>query len=105
MTDAFGCDPHVAAQLSGELARIRAELGTARDAAVVGTGSERVDRALADFHTGSSDSREAIGSLLDRASGLLRGLAEGTEAVDRGLVASLTEPALPIGAVAAPEPG
>ena len=105
MASAFGCDPQVAAQLSQDLAQIRADLAAAgdRDAGFGSTGSGRVDGALADFFADSSDSRSSMGSLLDRASGLLRALGEGTVAVDQSLAGSL-DTATPIGSVAPVEP-
>ncbi|WP_147263024.1 hypothetical protein [Geodermatophilus sp. TF02-6] len=53
------------------------------------TGSDRVEQALEGFYADSSDSRKKLGELLDRGSGLLRGLAEGTQAVDRSLADAL----------------
>jgi hypothetical protein len=91
MSAAFGCNPEAAAQLSQTLSQIRADLSAAgeRDAWNGSTGSSRVDGALTDFLVDSSDSRAAMGSLLDRAAGLMRGLSEGTLAVDRSLAGSL----------------
>jgi hypothetical protein len=104
MASAFGCNPQAAAQLSQDLAQIRADLAadSGRDAWHGSTGSTRVDRALGDFFADSSDSRAAMGSLLDRASGLMRGLSEGTLAVDQSLAGSL-ETAVPAGPVAPAE--
>ena len=95
MAERFGADPQVAAEVARELAAIRADM-TATGELFAGyrgaTGSERVESALDDFYADSSDNREKMDQLLERASALLRGLAEGTAAVDQGLVGSL-EPA------------
>jgi hypothetical protein len=97
MSAAFGCNPQAAGQLSRTLAQIRADLSAdgERDAWNGSTGSSRVDGALNDFFAGSSDSRASMGSLLDRAAGLMRGLSEGTLAVDQSLAGSL-ETAVPV---------
>jgi hypothetical protein len=92
MAGAFGCDPQVAGQVAGELARVRSDMGsTARafDGYEQVTGSRRVAAALDRFFAESSDNREKMERLLERASGLLGGLAEGTVAVDRGLAGAL----------------
>jgi hypothetical protein len=92
MAGTFGANPQVAGQVSGELAGIRSEmqgLGKIFDGYRGATGSKRVEGALNDFYEDSSDSREKLDKLLERASGLLRGLSEGTIAVDNGLADSL----------------
>jgi hypothetical protein len=53
------------------------------------TGSSAIEGALEEFFSESSDNREKMDELLKRASGLLRGLAEGVESVDTGLTDSL----------------
>jgi hypothetical protein len=92
MAQAFGADPQVAGDVSKELAGIRKDMHTVGglfDGYRGATGSQRVEAALDDFHADSSDSRENMDKLLERASGLLRGLAEGTISVDTGLAGSL----------------
>ncbi|HKE97876.1 MAG TPA: hypothetical protein VKG45_02935 [Actinomycetes bacterium] len=92
MAGAFGADPQVAVEVSRELAGIRTDMGAVGgllDGYRGTTGSRRVAAALGAFHADSSDSREQMDRLLERASGLLQGLAEGTIAVDTGLAGSL----------------
>ncbi len=92
MAVAFGCDPQVAGQVSSELARIRSDLGSGRrpfDGYDQATGSRPVATALEQFFSASSDNREKLDRLLERASGLLQGLAEGTTTVDHGLAAAI----------------
>ncbi|WP_239335120.1 hypothetical protein [Frankia sp. CiP3] len=89
----FGGDPEVARQMSGDLADIRgtlASLGAVFDGLHGVTGSDEVETALRHFVTQSSDSRNSLDKLLERASGLLRGLAEGALEVDSGLAGVLT---------------
>jgi hypothetical protein len=94
MADGFRADPAVASQVAGELAGIRDTMQS-MDNLVGGyegaLQSGRVEKALHDFSADSSDYREAMSGLLDRASKLLQGLADGTHAVDSDLTASLTE--------------
>ncbi|NLT53886.1 MAG: hypothetical protein GXX79_04820 [Actinomycetales bacterium] len=88
MADVFGCDPVVAGQASEQLAAIRREmqsLGSVFDGYDSAVRSARVERALDDFYSDSSDYREAMNGLLERASGLMRGLAEGSTSVDLAL--------------------
>lgn len=95
MAETFGCDPQVAGQIAGELAQIRSgmtSMGQVFDAYGGATGSSDIEEALDRFFSKSSDNRENMDGLLERASGLLRGLAEGTLSVDQGLAGSL-EPA------------
>ncbi|KLL12403.1 hypothetical protein [Protofrankia sp. BMG5.30] len=97
MASVFGCDPDVARQVSSDLADIRstlASLGAAFDGLHGVTGSREVETALDHFVSHSSDSRELMDELLERASGLLRGLAEGVSEVDSALAGAL-EPASP----------
>ena len=49
------------------------------------TGSARVQRALDDFVKNSSDARTKLEAELERAAGLLSGLAHGATALDRWL--------------------
>ncbi|WP_322748120.1 MULTISPECIES: hypothetical protein [unclassified Frankia] len=101
----FGGDPEVARQVSGELANIRgalSSLGTTFDGLHGMTGSGEVEMALHHFVTQSSDSRESLDKLPERASGLLRGLAEGVSEVDSGLAGVLTPTALEGGGSTSP---
>jgi hypothetical protein len=94
MATSFACDPQVARQVADQLAAVRADLtADARlGSGSPGTGSPRVDGALRAFFADSSDSRHSLEQLLERATALLRGLADGTTAVDRGLAGALTPP-------------
>jgi hypothetical protein len=93
MAERFSADPPAAGQVSKELAEIRSAMGSMGrtfdgfDGAV---GSSAIEEALEEFFSESSDNRESMEKLLKRASGLLRGLAEGTTSVDGGLAGSLT---------------
>jgi hypothetical protein len=92
MAEKFGADPQVAGDMASELGRIRSDMGSlgrAIDRSDDATGSGRVQAALRDFFDDSSDSREKLDGLLERAAGMLRGLAEGTTSVDRGLAGAL----------------
>jgi hypothetical protein len=100
MAGGFGCDPMVAGQMSRELAGIRTSIESLGDTFTGyrgASGSERVEGALDDFFAKSSDSRTAMSGLLERASGLLQALAEGTAAVDQALDGSLAAPAAATG--------
>ena len=95
MATSFECDPVLAGQVSGELARIRADLGSGAgvfDTATGATGSRPVEDALRHFWSDSCDSRTNLDKLLERASGLLRALADGETAADRSLAEALTPP-------------
>lgn len=95
MAGTFGSNPQVAGQMSRELAAVRSEMlsmGKIFDGFDGATGSRRVEAALDEFFSKSSDNRKKMDGLLERASGLLGGLAEGTMAVDEGLAGAL-EPA------------
>lgn len=95
MADRFRADPEAAGRAADELARIRADLAAAEriiEGYEQATGSSRVRDALRDFFDDSSDNREKMNDLLERASGLLRGLSEGTRAVDVGLGDALEPP-------------
>jgi hypothetical protein len=92
MASSFGCDPDVARQVAGQLAEIRSalsSLGAGFDGLRGVTGSAQVETALQHFVSKSSDSRRALDKLLERAVGLLTGLADGTSQVDAGLVTAL----------------
>ncbi|MGH3806759.1 MAG: hypothetical protein ACRDRU_09020 [Pseudonocardiaceae bacterium] len=92
MARTFGCDPQAAGQVSKELAQIRSDmksLGRVLDGYHGATGSPPIQRALEEFFSHSSDNRKKMDGLLERASGLLAGLAEGTGAVDKSLTDSL----------------
>ncbi|WP_322769202.1 hypothetical protein [Frankia sp. Cr1] len=104
----FGCDPEVARQVSGELADIRAalsSLGAAFDGLHGQTGSGEVETALHHFVSQSSDRRESLDKLLERASGLLRGLADGVSAADSGLAGALPPAAPTVLVAASPDAG
>src|SRR5690349_9669579 len=93
MATTFGGDAGVARQLAGELASIRTELhdlGSIFDAFDGSTGSAKVEHALDDFVSDSSDRRDKMDKLLERATGLLNGLADGIGAVDTSLAEGLT---------------
>lgn len=93
MAETFGGNPQVADQMSRQLAQIRSEMtsmGRIFDGYEGATGSGRIEDALREFFSESSDNREKMDGLLERASGLLRGLADGTNEVDQALVTSLT---------------
>ena len=93
MAARFSCDPQSAGQVAGELTQVRtdmATMGQSLDGYGPATGSAKVQEALHDFVADSSDNRKHMSELLDRAAGLLRGLAEGTTSVDRSLADSLT---------------
>jgi hypothetical protein len=59
------------------------------------TGSASVESALHDFFENSSENRSNMNKLLERASGLLQGLADGTAAVDADLAQALVPQAAP----------
>lgn len=92
MAGAFGGDPQAASDLARELSSICSStesLQATFDAFDGATGSDPIERALDEFFAESSDSRAAVIGLLERAAGLLRALAEGTDAVDVALHNSL----------------
>jgi hypothetical protein len=92
MAEKFSADPQVAGDVARELNRIRTDmrsLGRTIDRYDDVTGSGRVQAALRDFFDDSSDNREKLDGLLERAVGMLRGLAEGTRSVDKGLAGAL----------------
>ena len=99
MADTFGADPAAVTATAGELARIRSSVSGLADFAGTGgvTGSARVQRALEDFVKDSSDARRTLDEELERAAGLLSGLARGATALDGSLAGAVT--------VDAPVPG
>ena len=92
MANAFGVDPAAVIAAAGELGRIRSSLGGLATFAGQGevTGSARVQRALEDFVKNSSDARRKLDSELERAAGLLSGLAEGATTLDGSLAQTVT---------------
>lgn len=95
MAGRFGCNPAVAGQVARALAEVRSDmdsLGTFFDRFDGVTGSTRVESALDALFAESSDNRSRMGKLLDRASGLLRALAQGTTDVDAALAKSFEPP-------------
>jgi hypothetical protein len=92
MADAFGVDLDAVRQTAAQLNSIRAALDSLHetfDALNGQAGSKVVENALHNFVSHSSDSRKALDGLLERASGLLQGLSEGTGAVDASLAGAL----------------
>jgi hypothetical protein len=92
MAGTFGCDPQVAGQMSAELAQTRSAMKSMDrifESYSGATGSTRIAHALEEFFSHSSDNRKKMDHLLERASGMLRGLAEGTTSVDKALDDSL----------------
>ncbi|MDQ2881217.1 MAG: hypothetical protein M3Y48_08230 [Actinomycetota bacterium] len=92
MAGTFGADPQVAGQMSGDLGGIRSamtSMGQTFDQYGGATGSSHVEGALQDFFSKSSDNRKNMDGLLQQASGLLGGLAQGTTSVDTSLRDSL----------------
>ena len=98
MADTFAADPQEANRVAQELTGIRSGLDAVDGlfAGAEATGSGRIQRALQGFQEDSSHSRTHMGELLDRASGLLFGLADGANAVDQALADAL-EPEQPTG--------
>jgi hypothetical protein len=92
MADTFGVDPTAVVAAAGELTHIRSSLsGLATFAGQGGvTGSTRVQRALEDFVKNSWDARTNLDSELERAAGLLSGLARGATTLDRSLAETVT---------------
>ena len=92
MADRFAADPREAERVAGELRTIRSALADPGGlfAGAEATGSRRVQAALERFRDNSSDSREHLAELLDRAAGMLTGLAQGVDAVDQALAESFT---------------
>jgi hypothetical protein len=99
MADRFAADPLEAGRVAGELTGIRSGLGPVGGlfAGAEATGSGRVQGALQRFRDDSTESRTHMGDLLDRAAGMLVGLADGASAVDQALSDALEpdQPAAP----------
>lgn len=93
MAATFGADPGEAERVAGQLRVIRSGLADPGSlySGAEATGSRRVQAALERFRDDSSDSREHMIELLDRAAGMLTALAEGAGAVDAALAASFDE--------------
>lgn len=92
MAEKFGSDPHMADQMSRELAQVRStmkSMGRIFEGFDGSTASTRIEGELGNFFSKSSDYRDNMDGLLERASGLLAGLAEGTTAVDTELAGAL----------------
>ncbi len=100
MADSFAADPQEADRMARELTGIRSELDAADSwfAGAEATGSARIQQALQRFREDSAESRAHMGELLERAAGLLFGLAEGATAVDQALAGALEpeQPAKPV---------
>jgi hypothetical protein len=93
MATTFRADPHAAGEVSLELNHVRTDMRSmGQTFAGFGgaTGSGRIEQALREFFEESSDNRESMDKLLERAAGMLRGLAEGTTSVDAGLAGALS---------------
>jgi len=94
MATAFGVDLDAARSLAQDLRSVRTDLAAmhevASGAASV-TGSAKVAAALEGFVARSGDQRAALLALLDRATGLLDALVDGTEQVDGTLASALPE--------------
>ncbi|MFG1947542.1 hypothetical protein [Nonomuraea sp. NPDC048826] len=91
MAEEFSADRREAANVSRDLKAIRSAL----DGGTLGgrggeTGSAKVDAALRRFFEESSDNREKMDQLLERAAGLLDALVEGTGTLDGSLAEALT---------------
>jgi hypothetical protein len=88
MADQFGVDAAAVARTSTELSGIREYLSGLHDAFADGggvTGSAKVQRALQAFVSDSSDARKKLDAELERAAGLLAGLAQGATTLDSSL--------------------
>jgi hypothetical protein len=90
--EAFGADIQAVMQASRDLAQIRSDMNSlakSRAGFEGVTGSGRVEKALGHFFSESSDNRENMEKLLERSSGLLRGLADGTASIDKAMADAL----------------
>ncbi|MFD0467961.1 hypothetical protein ACFQ0B_06320 [Nonomuraea thailandensis] len=89
MAEEFTANRQEAANVSRDLKAIRAALDGGNAGALdAKTGSEKVDDALRRFFEESSDNRERMNQLLERAAGLLDALVEGTGTLDGSLADS-----------------
>jgi len=87
MASRFNCDPQKAQELSGQLASIQSDLQEParylnQDFDGAAIGSQGVAAALDVFSSATAQTHADLDTLLEKTSGLLGGLAEGTEAVD-----------------------
>jgi hypothetical protein len=107
MAEQFGVDARAASRTATELAQIRAtvtDLGGVLNGQGGVTGSARIRGALDDFVSDSSDARKKMDGELERATGMLSGLATGATTLDGSLAEAITvEPteqtAQPVGSV------
>jgi|SRR3954471_6948802 hypothetical protein len=103
MAEQFMVDAQVAAGTATELTQIRTTVnglaGVLTGQGAV-TGSARVSGALDDFVADSSDARERMDGELERAAGMLSGLATGATTLDSSLATAVT-----IDPAANPTPG
>ncbi|SEH00448.1 hypothetical protein SAMN05444920_116183 [Nonomuraea solani] len=91
MAEEFTADRQEATNVSRDLKSIRAALDGGKVGALdARTGSEKVDDVLRRFFAESSDNRERMNGLLERAAGLLDALVEGTGTLDGSLAESLS---------------
>src|SRR3954469_13431307 len=93
MAEQFMVDAQVAATTATELTQIRTtvnDLAGVLDGQGAVTGSARVSGALDDFVAASSDARERMDGELERAAGMLSGLATGATALDSSLATAVT---------------
>jgi hypothetical protein len=93
MAEQFSVDTQAAARTATELTQIRTTVNTL--AGVLSgqgsaTGSARVRGALEDFVADSSDARERMDGQLERAAGMLSGLATGATTLDGSLATAVT---------------
>jgi hypothetical protein len=88
----FGVDVQAVEATAKELTEIRSTLAALGDIGGEGgvTGSPRVQRALENFVADSSDARKKLDSELERAAGLLNGLAAGATSLDSSLAQAIT---------------
>ena len=93
MADVFGVNTEAVGEASRQLAQIRSDMGSLAGSGRAGfegaTGSGRVEGALDHCFSHSSDSRENMDKLLERSSGLLKGLVDGTASIDRAMADAL----------------
>jgi hypothetical protein len=91
VADEFGVDAELAAEMGRHLAEIRSSFNDLRSSFEGGvTGSARVQSALENFVSESSDVREKLDKELERAAGMLTGLATGARDLDNALAESVT---------------
>jgi hypothetical protein len=91
MADEFSADRREAENVARDLKSIRAAMDGGKIGGMdAGTGSEKVDEAVRTFFEESSDNREKMDQLLERAAGLLDALVEGTGTLDGSLAESMS---------------